>query len=328
MSNKAKIVTILKQATEPVSGEQLAETVGVSRTMIWKYIQSLIEEGYRIEAVKKKGYVLQEMSSKISQHALESYLKTNTFARNLHTLDSCSSTQKVANELILNGQAPHGLLVVSDLQTEGKGRLNRPWASTEGKGLWTTWVVRPDLLPHEAPPITLVVALALAVAIERVTSVKVDIKWPNDLLIDGYKTAGILTELQATPDKIEAILIGIGINVLQTAEDFADPLTARATSLQLACDHPINRTELLAEIALELEKAIEKYELQGFRPFMSEWEKRSSMIGEKVTATTVRETIQGIALGINEHGALLVDTGEGVRALFSGDVTLSGKLDR
>lgn len=327
MSNKAKIVSILHQATEPVSGEHLAESIGVSRTMIWKYVQSLIEEGYRIEAVKKKGYVLQEMSSKITQHALNSYLKTKTFARHLHALDSCTSTQKVANELLLNGQAPHGLLVVSELQTDGKGRLNRPWASTEGKGLWTTWVVKPDLLPHEAPPITLVVALALAGAIERVTSVKVDIKWPNDLLINGYKTAGILTELQATPDKIDAILIGIGINVLQTQEDFADPLTARATSLQLASNHSINRTELLAEIAAELETAIEKYELQGFRPFMNDWEKRSSMIGKQVTATTVRETIQGIALGINEHGALLVDTGDGVRALFSGDVTLSGKLD-
>lgn len=327
MSNKQQLLSFLMNAEEPISGEHLSEQLGVSRTMIWKYIKSLKEDGHEVEAIKKKGYVLKQLSSQLSVETVSPYLETTHFARNLNYLESCPSTQLVANELLLKGDGPHGLVVISEEQTAGKGRLNRQWVSSKGKGLWTTWIVKPDLLPHEAPPITLVVALALAKAIHSTTGIQVDIKWPNDLLIDGKKVGGILTELQATPDKIEAILIGIGINVLQAEDELNQDLTKRATSLAIECDTAVDRTKLLAAMANELEQAITTFETQGFRRFQIEWERHSTMIGKKVTATTVRETIQGIALGLNEHGALLVQTGDGVRTLFSGDVTLSGKLD-
>ncbi|WP_342525696.1 biotin--[acetyl-CoA-carboxylase] ligase [Chryseomicrobium sp. FSL W7-1435] len=327
MSNKAKIIEYLAQASTPLSGEQLSQQLGVSRTMVWKYIQLLNEEGYSIQAIKKKGYVLHGLSNQLTKENLDYYLTTRHFAREFTSFETCNSTQIVANEQLLQRDVAHGAVFVSEEQTAGKGRLNRPWSSSKGKGLWMTWVLKPNLLPHEAPPITLVVALAVAKAIATTTGIQVDIKWPNDLLIDGKKTGGILTELQATPDKIEAILVGIGLNVLHESNDFGVDLSSIATSLQLHCEQPVNRLQLLAAVASELESAVEQFETSGFQPFQHQWEQHSKMIGQEITATTVRETITGTAVGLNEFGALLVSTDDGVRTLFSGDVTLSGKLD-
>lgn len=323
---KQQIIELLKNAESPLSGEAISKHIGVSRTMIWKHIQSLLAEGYEIKAIKKKGYVLHQISDKLSEMKIQTQLQTEKYARQILVLDSCGSTQKVAGEVLLN-QSCDGFLVISEEQTDGKGRLNRQWASTKGKGLWMSWIIKPAILPHEAPPITLVAALAVAAAIEKVTKVQVDIKWPNDLLINGKKVGGILTELQSTPEQIEAIIMGIGLNVNHTPNDFDEELSQIATSLAIVSEQVIDRVYLLAEIALELETAIQRFEQRGFQPFILAWEKQSTMIGKTVTARTMRETIKGTALGINEYGALLVDTQTGVKSLFSGDVTLSDKLE-
>lgn len=327
MTPKQQILETLKHASEPISGEQLSVDLSISRTMVWKHIQSLIEEGYTIEAIRKKGYIMNKTQQPLSEETITPYLQTESYARQLVSLESCSSTQKVANEWLLTNSYD-GLLIVSEEQTEGKGRLNRSWNSAKGKGLWMSWVIKPAILPHESPPITLVAALAVAKAIQYTTSIEVDIKWPNDLLIDGKKVGGILTELQSTPEQIEAIIIGIGLNVNHQREDFDASIQQIATSLAIHQGNAIHRPKLLAEIALQLELAIRRFEREGFAPFRDEWMQHSQMIGQHVTAQTVRETMEGVAVGINEYGALLVETSKGVIPLFSGDVTLSKrKLD-
>lgn len=327
MSTKQQIIETLRNASEPISGEQLSSDLSISRTMVWKHIQSLLEEGYEIEAIRKKGYVLKKNQEPLSEEAIGTYLSTENYARQLMILDSCSSTQKVANEWLID-HSYDGMLILSEEQTEGKGRLNRSWSSVKGKGLWMSWIVKPSILPHESPPITLVAAIAVSKAIHNVTGVQVDIKWPNDLLIDGKKVGGILTELQSTPEQIEAIIIGIGLNVNHLQEDIDESLRDIATSLAITKQSMIHRPQLLAEIALQLEVAIKKFETEGFEPFRDEWIRHSSMLGKQITAQTVRETIEGKAVGINQYGALLVETSTGVIPLFSGDVTLSKrKLD-
>lgn len=327
MTPKQQILETLRLATEPISGEQLSSELSISRTMVWKHVQSLIEEGYAIEAIRKKGYLLNKAQQPLSAESIKQYLHTEKYARQLVSLDSCTSTQKVANEWLLTNSYD-GLLIVSEEQTDGKGRLNRSWNSTKGKGLWMSWVIKPNILPHESPPVTLVAALAVAKAIQKITSIQVDIKWPNDLLIDGKKLGGILTELQSTPEQIEAIIVGIGLNVNHQLEDFEPSIQQFATSLALHQETVINRPELLAEIAYQLEHAIQQFEAEGFAPFREQWTQHSQMIGKEITAQTVRETIEGVAVGINEYGALLVETSGGVIPLFSGDVTLSKrKLD-
>lgn len=327
MTPKQQILETLRNASDPISGEQLSTQLSISRTMVWKHIQSLLDEGYDIEAIRKKGYVLNKLQEPLSENTITPYLETETYARQLMILESCSSTQKVAKEWLVTNSFD-GMLIVSEEQTEGKGRLNRSWNSTKGKGLWMSWVIKPAILPHEAPPITLVAALAVAQAIEQITALRVDIKWPNDLLIDGKKVGGILTELQSTPEQIEAIILGIGLNVNHQQEDFEESIQKIATSLAIHHKTPIYRSQLLAEIALQLEVAIRQFEKEGFAPFREQWIRHSQMIGQHVTAQTVRETIQGVAVGINEYGALLVETSQGVIPLFSGDVTLSKrKLD-
>lgn len=325
MTTKNLLIELLKKSREPISGEELAKELGVSRTMVWKHIQSLIEEGFEIEAVKKKGYKLTNYIEPLSEVEIQKHLRTSKFARQMTLLDSCSSTQVVAHELLLSNEYD-GHVIISEEQTEGKGRLGREWNSSKGKGLWMSWIMKPNILPHEAPPITLVASLAVAAAIENVTGIQADIKWPNDLLIKGKKFGGILTELQSTPDQIEAIIMGIGLNINHDFEDFSPDLQSIATSVAIEKGEKVERAQIIAEIANQLEASISLFEQQGFLAFKDRWESQSSMIGKPVSARTIRESIEGVAVGINEYGALLVATSTGIRPLFSGDVTLSKKL--
>ncbi|RKQ16147.1 biotin--[acetyl-CoA-carboxylase] ligase [Ureibacillus endophyticus] len=307
----------------PISGQSLADELGISRTAVWKHLQTLQEEGYVFETIKKKGYVLKGKPDKVDPARITSFLTTQRFGRNIQYLDEVTSTQSVAHELAREG-VHDGTVVIAETQTMGKGRMARPWESTKGKGVWMTVVIRPDVPPSQAPQFTLVAAVAIVNAIKSVCkNFTPTIKWPNDILINGRKCTGILTEMLAEMDRVEALLIGIGINANQQMEDFPPELQTIATSLSIEEQAEINRPQLVAELLNYLELYSNLYIKEGFKPIKALWEESSGTIGKQIKATTLREVIEGKAIGITEEGVLEIqlDNGE-IKGVYSADIEI------
>lgn len=309
---------------EPISGQHLAEELGISRTAVWKHLQSLQEEGYTFDTIKKKGYLLTNNPDRVDAASIASFLTTERFGQTIHYFEECATTQTIAHELARKG-AQDGTVVIAETQTNGKGRMSRPWESTKGKGIWMTVIIKPDVLPHQAPQFTLVAAVSIVNAIKSLYSNFTPvIKWPNDILINGLKCTGILTEMIAEMDRVQALLIGIGINVNQQRDDFPEGLHAIATSLSIEEKSTLNRAELVGTILNYLEKYSELYVTQGFSPIKKLWEEASGTIGKQIKATTLTEVLQGKAIGITEAGVLEIQLENGeIRSIYSADIELN-----
>nr|WP_210469171.1 biotin--[acetyl-CoA-carboxylase] ligase [Sporosarcina sp. 6E9] len=305
---------------QPVSGQEIADEFGLSRTAIWKYVKDLEKDGYEIGSIRKKGYYLIAVPDRVNEANVKKHLKSTVFGQRIDYKESCLSTQFIAHEEAQNG-APNGTVVISEEQTAGKGRMSRPWDSADGKGIWMSVITRPALTPQQAPQMTLVAAVAVTRAIEEVAGVNPSIKWPNDILIDGKKVTGILTELQADPDRVKAIILGIGINVNQNEEDFPEELKSIATSLKIVGGKTINRAILIAKTLELLEHYTNLYVAHGFSPIKLLWEGYSNTVGKRIRAVMFNETIEGIAMGITEDGMLNLKLEDGsIRGIFSADI--------
>ncbi|MCG7343051.1 biotin--[acetyl-CoA-carboxylase] ligase [Sporosarcina sp. ACRSL] len=306
----------------PVSGQEFAEEYGLSRTAIWKYIKEFEEDGYEIASIKKKGYVLIDIPDIVNAANIRRFLQTKTYGTTIDYYKSCDSTQNLAHDFAQAG-ALDGTLIISEEQTAGKGRLSRPWNSTAHKGIWMSLIIRPSLMPQQAPQMTLVAAVAIVRAIENVSGIEATIKWPNDIMINGKKMTGILTELQSEPDRVKAIILGIGMNVNHEEEDFPKELRDIATSLKIACGKKIDRAKLIAEILGFLELYTKMYEKHGFGPIKLLWESYSNTAGKQIRAVMLNETIEGTALGISEDGLLELKLDDGtVRGIYSADIVI------
>lgn len=307
---------------QPVSGQEIADEFGLSRTAVWKYIKDFEKDGYEIGTVRKKGYYLISVPDRVNEANVKKYLQTKVLGQRIDYVETCDSTQRIAHEEAQQG-AEEGTVIIAEEQTSGKGRLSRPWTSTAHQGIWMSVITRPALTLHQAPQMTLVAAVAVTRAIEEVTGIQAQIKWPNDVLINGKKVTGILTELQADPDRIKAIIIGIGINVNQEKTDFPDALLPIATSLKMVLGESVNRAKLIAKTLQYLEQFTQLYEAHGFSPIKLLWEGYSNTVGKSIRAVMINETIEGTALGISEEGMLEVQLADGtVRGIYSADIEI------
>jgi BirA family biotin operon repressor/biotin-[acetyl-CoA-carboxylase] ligase len=306
-----------------VSGQQLADEFGISRTAVWKHIKELEEQGYEIASVKKKGYSLISQPDTLEPAGLQPLLKTRMIGRTMVYQQSCASTQIIAHQLAQEG-TPAGTVALAEEQTAGRGRMARVWDSAYGKGIWMSIVLRPDVVPQKAPQFTLVAAVAMVRAIEEVTGVKPEIKWPNDILIRGKKCTGILTELQSDADGIQALIIGIGLNVNQELSDFDEQVQPIATSLKMESGKHVSRQEMVRAILFYLEQYTDLYIEEGFGILKVLWESYSSTIGSKVRARLPKETLEGIAEGITEDGVLQLRTADGkLHSIYSADIEMT-----
>ncbi len=303
-----------------ISGQEIATLTGASRTAVWKHIEEMRRDGYTIEAVRRKGYKLLSSPDILSADSIRLQLASKVIGQRLYYFDSVDSTQKKANVLAGEG-APEGTAVVADEQVSGRGRLRRSWHSPKGTGIWMSLIIRPDIPLFLAPQMTLLTAVAVSLAIQEVTELKPAIKWPNDILIDGKKVTGILTEMKAEADKIHHIIIGIGINVNQKANDFPADLQEKAASLSMLSGQEISREKLIASLFSQFEKIYTIYRENGFGPIKTLWESFAISLGRTITAVTSRETIIGKALGITDEGVLLLEDAEGtVHSIYSADI--------
>ena len=305
-----------------VSGQELSELLGVSRTAVWKAIRQLEESGYQIEAVRNKGYRLVSEPDLLTTEAITARLSTEWAGQEIHSFDEIDSTNNEAKRRAEAG-AGHGMLAVSEVQTAGRGRMGRPWSSPAGSGIWMSLLLRPTLSPIQASGLTLVMALAVRESIMAMTGADCGIKWPNDIVSDGKKVCGILTEMSAEPDWINHVVIGVGINV--TDDSFPEEIRDRAISVWQICGQTIRRAELIAEILKRFERFYDLYLQNGNMSALLE-EYNAALInrGRKVRVLDPAGEYEAVAEGINASGALIVEKDGQRKEIISGEVSVRG----
>jgi len=314
----AEILRALKGSPSPVSGEALAGRLGLSRAAVWKRIQRLKARGYAIEGSPRRGYRLLAAPDKLLPEEVAPGLGARYLKGPIHHFESLPSTNDLAKDLGARG-APEGTVVVAESQTRGRGRLGRDWNSPPGVGLYVSLLLRPPLPPEELPQITLTAAVAAVKAVRRVTGLAAGIKWPNDLLWQGRKLGGILTEMETEADRIRHLVVGLGVNV--NNRDFPPELAPTATSLALAGGGPVSRVRLLTAYLEEFEVLYERFLARAFGDILAEWKEYAVTLGRAVTVRQGPREISGLALEVAPDGALLVQTrpGEIVR-VTSGEI--------
>lgn len=301
-----------------ISGAALSDKLGLSRTAVWKYVEALRALGYRIEAQPSRGYRLVEVPDRLTQLELGPLLSTRELGRTLHAHHTVTSTNELAYQLAQEG-AFQGEVVVAEAQTSGRGRRGRSWASPPGKNLYFSLVWKPEIPPARAPEATLVAAVALAQAV-RDAGVPATIKWPNDVLVEGKKVAGILTELSADTERVHFVVVGMGVNLNAEAEDFPPEVAPGATSLRLVRRGPVHRALFTAALFVRLEEWLDRWTSEGFEPVRSAWRRLSSTLGQSVKVRGEAQVQEGLAEDIDEHGALLLRTSTGLVRVLAGDV--------
>jgi BirA family biotin operon repressor/biotin-[acetyl-CoA-carboxylase] ligase len=319
-----KAGTILRLFREQggfVSGGQISRTLNVSRTAVWKHISALREAGYVIEAIPSRGYRLVSAPDNLHSEEIAARLRTSFVGRQLVCLKETGSTNSDAFRLAEEG-APEGTVVMADAQSDGKGRRGRAWESPAGLNLYCSVILRPRVMPHEAPQLTFLSAVAVARTIEQATSLAPEIKWPNDVLIGGRKVAGLLNEMSAETDGINFVILGLGVNLNMTQAQFPHDLRHPATSIFLESGHRVDRTGFAAALLNELDRLYAGFLTHGFGPVREEWQARCNARGREVVVSDAgSEVVRGMFNGIDGDGALLVRRPDGrIERILCGDV--------
>lgn len=319
---KKTILEMLRSAGGKfVSGEIIAEKLEVSRTAIWKHIQSLRKRGYTISSSERLGYKLDETPDLLLPEIIQYGLQTEIIAAENKILYKVSvdSTNEIAKKAAYDGAAD-GTIIVAEEQTGGKGRLQRNFFSPKEKGIWFSIILRPQCTPKDAPKFTLMAAVAVVRAFEKF-NLTAKIKWPNDILFDGRKLVGILTEMSAEIGHVNYIVVGIGINVNIKREEFPADIREIAASLSEIAGETLSRVEIFRAVLEEIDRLYINYD---FDEIFKLWRQYNITLGKKVTVLSAEsgDIFSGKAVDIDSDGALIVDTADGRKIVYAGDVSI------
>ncbi len=338
---REKTLNILRDRKEGyVSGEELSKELGISRTAIWKHIQTLKEEGYKIVSQKRLGYSLVSVPDLLLPYEIKKGLKAKILGKKIYHFKEIGSTNNFAIELARKG-IEEGAIVIAETQTKGKGRLGREWSSPFG-GLWIAIILKPKILPTQAPRMTIIAALGVAKTIRKLYHLDAFIKWPNDILIRSQlgtirangrmrkkeyrvfkKVCGILTEMGAEQDTVNYVVIGIGVNLNIDIKKFPMEFRKDATSIEKELGCKIDRVEFTKRMLEEIEDFYLLFKKRGFTPILKEWKKISATLGKRIKAVSGRRIIEGKAIDIDSDGALIIQTKKTKQEkILAGDVTL------
>lgn len=319
---KEKILNLLNEhANVYLSGEQISQLLGISRTAVWKHIKALKSAGYDIESISNKGYQLKSASSELDALSLKMIINKTDVAKEAHYYTQIDSTNQEAKRHALTGQRINQLFV-ADEQTAGRGRLGRTWASEYKEGLWFSLLLYPDIQPDQASTLTLVAASSMSKAIEKTTGLQVGIKWPNDLIINRKKVSGILTEMSAEINHLHYVIVGIGTNLGQMT--FDDDLKDKATSLR-AEGITITAKDLLSAFLEAFEQDYNRFCHHDISAVIEEQKKRSVTVGRRVSIIQNGGQMEAEAIDIDHEGKLVVRFDDGsVTSLFSGEISVRG----
>ena len=325
---KTEILKLLRETDGYVSGQQISGQFGVSRTAVWKVIRQLQEDGYQVEAVRNKGYHIVDSPDVMTKEELASLMNTRLAGRNILYYDVTDSTNLRIKQAGDEG-APHGTLAVADRQTAGRGRRGRTWESPAGSSIYMSILLRPEISPNKASMLTLVMALSVVEGIRECVGSGEDIpgiqiKWPNDIIINGKKLAGILTEMSSQIDYINHVTVGVGINVNMT--EFPEEIADTATSLRLECGHTVKRASLIAAVMERLEENYEIFlETEDLSGLLDRYNALLVNCDRDVQIIGAKETYQAHAIGIDHTGELIVRREDGsIEKINAGEVSVRG----
>ena len=322
MAAKDLILQRLRESGGFVSGEELSGLLHVTRTSVWKNINMLREEGYGIDSSTNRGYRLASCPDVYLNDEITAGLETEFLGKNSFCYESIDSTNEEAKRCALKG-APNGSLFIAEQQTGGKGRLGRSWASPAGTGIWFSVLLRPGTLPLNAAAITLLAGYAVCSAIRAATDCKAMIKWPNDIVAGTKKLCGILTEMSAEMERVEFVVIGIGINANTVA--FPENLQEKATSICLETGKKVRRVALLQEVLRHLEKLLKENPISLTPAFLEKYKLVCVTLGRKVAFQRNGRQVTGTAEDVSPNGELLVRLPDGkMEKVFSGEVSIQG----
>jgi BirA family biotin operon repressor/biotin-[acetyl-CoA-carboxylase] ligase len=324
---KQKILEFLiKNENDYISGQEMSEKLGVSRNAVWKHIQNLKKEGFQIESIKHKGYKLVQLEEHqkdcLNYGLISPYLDTEFIGNKIYYYDSVGSTNVEAKKLA-DKNSGEGWIVIAEEQTEGKGRLGRTWQSPKKTGIWMSIVLRPDVEPREVPQLTQLAAAALIEALAKF-GIEAQIKWPNDIVINGKKICGILTEMTGTIERLNYIILGVGMNVNLEKNDFPEELLDKATSIYMENGQKMNRQELVGEVLNSIEKYYKYFVAHDHEKYLDVCRANSVLIGKTVRIIKHNKERKGVAVGIDNNGALIVEIEGKLEKVISGEVSVRG----
>jgi len=319
-----KIVTLLKShKSEYLSGQDLSDSLKLSRAAVWKHIKKLQSLGYKIDSKPKSGYKLIKITELLLPWEISDGLDTKVFGKRIYYFDVLDSTQNFAIELA-SKKIESGTLVISEKQTHGKGRLGRKWVSPSG-GIWISLILYPEFEISVSTLFPLITSLALATAIEKILKIKPKLKWPNDVTINDKKVAGILVDAAIESGKIDYLVLGIGINFKINPNEIEKMIKHTANyygvTTLLKKNENMNPKRLVQRFLLELEKLYQLLLKKEPAFFIREWTRRSSTIGKSIAITLPNETLRGKALRIDNDGALVISNKGKTRRVIVGDVS-------
>lgn len=323
---KKEILESLKQNKENfISGEELSNQIGVSRTAIWKHIKQLKEEGYGIESTSRKGYRLIAEPDRLDDKALEIELRHRKLMDKVFHFDSIDSTNNQAKIMASKG-APEGTVILAEEQTSGRGRLGRSWLSPKGTGIWMSIILKPDIEPSEAAKITQIAAAAVTLAVREITDCEAGIKWPNDIIVNGKKICGILTEMSGELNSVNYMVVGMGMNVNQEPEDFPPDLKDTATSIRECVGKAISRKKMALSILRHFEELYMDFlECKNVGKSVSICKNYSVTLGKEVKIIQKGTELIAQALDITEEGELIIRNNKGeIQKIVSGEVSVRG----
>ena len=324
------LAKLTEHGSEYLSGETLGAELDISRAAVWKHIKALRDEGYDIKASSRRGYRLNDAGDLINVPVLKDSLSETVFGKEIIFFDELDSTNSKASSMAIAG-APEGTVIIADSQLAGRGRMGRQWHSPSGKGIWLSVILRPNLPAHMVQLITLAASLAVAQAIERVTGAEPGIKWPNDVLLDGKKVCGILTEMNTEIDKVKHIVLGVGINFSQQPEDFPSEILESAVSILMHIKNNdkhfknYTRNDIIREVLISFDKCYENLLVGRGSTIVEGWKDYSATIGKRICVHDRERKYFGKAADIGQDGSLILETDDGeIKTIVSGEISIRG----
>lgn len=321
MRSKLKIVNMLYGAEDYVSGEELAKGLGISRTAVWKQIRELKKADFVIEAKPRLGYKIVSYPDKLLPIIVEKGLRTSVIGRNIYYYQSLGSTNTVAKSLAEEG-AVEGSLIIAEEQESGRGRCGRRWVSPKGVNILASIILRPNILPHQTPQLAILGAVSVADSVRKMTGMEAELRWPNEILLNNKRVGGILTEFSAELDRVDFVILGIGINVNFDLSEFPE-LAGEATSLWMETRIKVSRIELLQILLEQIENNYTLLTGGKFHRLWQRWHILCWGIGKWVQVASVGGKQSGILKGMDDSGCLIIARVDGERRIaMSGDVSL------
>ncbi len=322
--NKAKeeILTVLRNSNDFVSGQQLCEKLKISRAAVSKHVKGLRKLGYQIESTPRRGHRLIKTIDIPLEIEVRQYLKTKLIGKHYSFQQEISSTNSFLADLPLS-ECHDGMVMAADKQTTGRGRMQRTWHSPKGTNLYFSVLLQPRRNLSDIPQLALVTAAAIVDALKTITpDIDAGIKWPNDILVNGKKLAGILCEMQAEADVIHKVILGIGLNVNITEKQFPKELQKQSTSLRMETGTSINRPQLMAELLNSMDKHYRKWLKDGLTHFLPTLKDRLLLVDKKIKVKNLDNFTEGVVQGLSNDGGLVLKTGNKNQTVYSGEIKI------